>query len=232
MNNTTVRPRHRTIADVMTQRVHVASPMTPFKLLVRLIEENRISAIPIVDQSGVPVGLVSEGDLLFKERIEELETSTDLLHLRRRHRERAKAEGLTAADVMTSPAITVRADGRLADAARMMHERNVRQLVVVDDRGKIAGIVSRGDVLQVFLRTDEDLREEIVGGVIPSLILTSDDPIGVDVRYSVVTLDGEVDRKSDVEVLGRMARAVDGVVGVVNGLTYRWDDTVREALGV
>ena len=213
----------------MTKRVHVASPMTPFKLLVRLIEENRISAIPIVDQNGVPVGLVSEGDLLFKERIEELETSTDLLHLRRRQRERAKAEGLTAADVMTSPAITVRTDARLADAARLMHERNVRQLVVVDDRGKIAGIVSRGDVLQVFLRTDEDLREEIVEGIIPSLILTSDDPIGVDVRYSVVTLDGEVDRKSDVEVLGRMTRAVDGVVGVVNGLTYRWDDTVREA---
>lgn len=216
----------------MTKRVHVASPMTPFKLLVRLIEENRISAIPIVDQSGVPVGLVSEGDLLFKERIEELETSTDLLHLRRRHTERAKAEGLSAADVMTSPAITVGTDVRLADAARLMHERKVRQLVVVDDRSKIAGIVSRGDVLQVFLRTDDDLRGEIVDGVIPSLMFTSDDPIGVDVRHSVVTLVGEVDRKTDVEIVGRMARAVDGVVGVINGLTYRWDDTVRTALPV
>ena len=225
-------PRHRTIAEVMTTRVHVASPMTPFKLLVRLIEENRISAIPIVDQGGVPVGLVSEGDLLFKERIEELETSTDLVHLRRRQRERAKAEGLTAADVMTSPAITVRAEGRLADAARLMHERNVRQLVVVDDRGKIAGIVSRGDVLQVFLRADEDLRDEIVEGIIPELMLASDDPIDVKVSYSVVTLEGNVDRKSDAEIVGRMARSVDGVVGVINGLTYRWDDTVREALPV
>ena len=225
-------PRHRRIADVMSKRVHVASPMTPFKLLVRLIEENRISAVPIVDQSGVPVGLVSEGDLLFKERMEELETSTDLLHLRRRQRARAKAEGLTAADVMTSPAIAVRTDGRLADAARLMHERNVRQLVVVDNRGKIAGIVSRSDVLQVFLRTDEDLREEIVEGIIPALMFTSDDPIGVQVTYSVVTLEGNVDRKSDAEIVGRMARAVDGVVGVINGLTYRWDDTVREALPV
>lgn len=225
-------PRHRSVTDVMTRRVHVASPMTPFKLLVRLIEENRISAIPIVDKSGVPVGLVSEGDLLFKERMEELETSTDLLHLRRRKRERAKAEGLTAADVMTSPAITIRTDARLAEAARLMHERNVRQLVVVDDRDKIAGIVSRSDVLQVFMRTDEELREEIVDGIIPALMVDSDVPIGVNVTFSVVTLEGIVDRRSDAEIVGRMARSVDGVVGVVNGLTYRWDDTVREALPV
>jgi CBS domain-containing protein len=225
-------PRHRSVADVMTKRVHVASPMTPFKLLVRLIEENRISAIPIVDQRGFAAGLVSEGDLLLKQRTDELETSTDLLHLRRRQKERAKAEGLTAADVMTSPAITIRAEARLVDAARLMHERKVRQLVVVDERGKIAGIVSRSDVLQVFMRTDEDLREEIVDGIIPALMFTSEDPIGVDVRYSVVTLEGTVDRKSDVEILGRMARSVDGVVGVVNAMTYRWDDTVREALPV
>jgi CBS domain-containing protein len=225
-------PRHRCVADVMTKRVHVASPMTPFKLLVRLIEENRISAVPIVDQRGVAVGLVSEGDLILKERTEELEASTDLLHLRRHLTDRAKAQGLTAAEVMTSPAITIGADNRLADAARLMHERNVRQLVVVDDRGKIAGIVSRSDVLQVFLRSDDDLRAEIVDGIIPSLMLTSDDSVGVNVSYSVVTLDGSVDRKSDVEILGRLTRAVDGVVGVTNNLNYRWDDTVREALAV
>lgn len=225
-------PRHRSVADVMTKRVHVASPMTPFKLLVRLIDENRISAIPIVDQRGFAVGLVSEGDLIWKERIEELEASTDLLHPRRHQKEMAKAEGLTAADVMTSPAITIPAASRLADAARLMHERNVRQLVVVDDRGKIAGIVSRSDVLQVFLRTDEDLRGEIANGIIPALMFTSDDPIGVNVSNSVVTLEGRVDRKSDVEIVGRLTLAVDGVVGVVNRLSYRWDDTVREALPV
>lgn len=225
-------PRHRCVADVMTKRVHVASPMTPFKLLIRLIEENRISAIPIVDLRGFAVGLVSEGDLLLKQWTDELEASTDLLHPRRRQKEIAKAEGLTAADIMTSPAITIHRDGRLADAARLMHKRNVRQLVVVDDRGKIAGILSRGDVLQVFLRTDEDLRDEIVDGIIPGLMITSGDAIEVDVRYSVVTLEGQVDRKTDVEILGRLTRSVDGVVGVINSLTYRWDDTVRQAASV
>jgi len=99
-------PRHRTVADVMSTLVHVASPLTPFKLLVRLIEENKISATPIVDQHGIPVGVVSESDLLLKERREELESARDLVHPRRHHKQRAKAEGLAASDVMSSPPIT------------------------------------------------------------------------------------------------------------------------------
>jgi CBS domain-containing protein len=222
--------RHRTVADVMTRRVHVATPMTPFKLLVRLIEENRISAVPIVDQHGVPIGVVSESDLLMKERRGELEASTDLLHRRRHQKERAKADGLVAADVMSSPPITIRGGSRLVEAARVMQERNVRRLVVVDERGKIAGIVSRSDLLQVFLRSDEDVREEIVDGLIPTLMLGVAEPIGVEVRYNVVTLEGDVDRKSDVEILSRLTKEVDGVVGVINKLSYRWDDTVVAAV--
>jgi CBS-domain-containing membrane protein len=117
---------------------------------------------------------------------------------------------------------------RLADAARLMQERNVRRLVVVDERGKIAGIVSRSDLLQVFLRSDDDLHEEIAGNLIPSL-MPAIDPIGVKVRDNVVTLDGEVDRKSDVAILVRLTKEVDGVVGVVNRLSYRWDDTTVPA---
>ncbi len=173
----------------MTKRVHVAGPLTPFKLLVRLIEENRISAIPIVDRQGIPVGVVSESDLLLKERRKELASEADLLHPRRRHRERAKADGLIASDFMTSPPITIKADSLLADAARMMQERNVRRLVVVDERGKIVGVISRSDALQVFLRSDDELCGEIVDSLIPSLMLAQHS-IGVDVRNNVVTLHG------------------------------------------
>ncbi len=218
-------PRHRTVADVMTSRVHVASPETPFKLLVRLIEENRISAVPIVDHEGIPVGVVSESDLLFKEGRGELASKTDLLHRRRYQTQRAKAEGLVAFDVMTSPPITIRADSRLVEAARLTQERNVRCLIVVDERGKISGIVSRSDLLQVFLRSDEELLEEIVANLIPRLMLTLQHPVTVDVHDNVVTLRGEVDRKSDAEILGRLTKELDGVVDVVNQLSYRWDDS-------
>ena len=122
---------HRTVADVMTATVHVASPSTPLRALANLIQDNRVSAVPIVDQSGVPVGVVSASDLLFKERRPEVES---------------------AADVMTSPAITVGLETPIAEAARVMHEHDVRRLVVVEARGRIAGILTRSDLLQVFLR--------------------------------------------------------------------------------
>jgi CBS domain-containing protein len=224
-------PRHWTVSDVMTSRVHVAGPQAQFKLLVRLIEENRVSAIPIVDQQGVPVGIVSESDLLLKERRTELESSRDLLHVRRRRLERAKAAGTVASDLMSRPAITVPSDTSLGEAARLMQERNVRRLVVVDQRGRIAGIVSRSDLLQVFLRTDEDLRQEIAGKVIPAVLMPPDDAVDVEVSWNVATLSGEVDRKSDAEILTRMTKELDGVVAVVDRLTYRWDDTAGVPAG-
>jgi CBS domain-containing protein len=210
----------------MTSHVHVASPRAPFKVLVRLIEDNKVSAIPIVDQQGIPVGIVSEADLLLKERRHELESSEDLLHLRKRRHERAKAEGTVASELMTSPVITVPSGTPLSEAARIMQMKNVRRLVVVDQRGHIAGIVSRSNLLQVFLRTDEELRNEIRDTLIPALALSSSANVRVQVRSNVVTLSGEVDRKSDVEILIQMARELDGVVGVVNRLTYFRDDTV------
>jgi CBS domain-containing protein len=186
----------------MTSRVHVAGPQTQFKVLVRLLEENRISAIPIVDLRGVPVGVVSESDLLLKDRHADL----------------------VAADLMTSPAISVTTDTSLADAARVMQKRHMRRLIVVDERGRIAGIVTRSDLLQVFLRTDEDLRDDVVEKVIPAILIADSREIDVDVQSNVVTLAGNVDRKSDAEILIRVTRELDGVVGVVNRLTYRWDD--------
>jgi len=210
----------------MTTHVHVASPQAPFKVLVRLIEENKVSAIPIVDQQGIPIGIVSEADLLLKERRHELESSEDLLHLRKRRTERAKAEGTVASQVMTSPAITIPADIPLSQAAQMMQKKNVRRLVVVDQRGRIAWIVSRSNLLQVFLRTDAELRDEIAGTLVPALVSSSAGGVSVDVRSNIVTLSGEVDRKSDVEVLIRSTRDLDGVVDVVDRLKYVWDDTV------
>ena len=224
-----VLPRHRTVSDVMTSHVHVAAPLTPFKVLVRLIEENRVSAIPIVDQQGRPIGIVSEADLLLKEQHHDLESSRALLHPKKRRHDRAKAEGTVASVLMTSPPITVASSTSLSQAARLMQEKNIRRLVVVDERGRIAGIVSRSDLLQVFLRTDDQLRDEIAGTLIPALFVSSTESIRVEVRSNVVTFSGEMDRKSDVEILTRMTREMDGVVGVVNRLSYRWDDTAAAA---
>jgi CBS domain-containing protein len=209
----------------MTARVHVASPSTPFKMLVRLIEENRISAVPIVDAQGSPIGIVSEADLLLKENAD----PTSPLDLLRQRRQREKADGVLAADVMTSPVVTVGVDTPIAQAARVMRERNVRRLVVVDTRIRIAGVVSRSDLLKVFLRTDEDLRDEVLHKLLPAVVPIEASGIDVEVESNVITLSGRVDRRTDVEILYRLARDLDGVVNVVNHLSFRWDDMKRHA---
>jgi CBS domain-containing protein len=215
------------VADVMTAQVHVAGPTTPFKMLVRLIEENRISAVPIVDQHGTPIGVVSEADLLLKERRQDLEGEANLFQLRQHRHDRAKAGALVASELMSSPVITVPVDASLTQAARLMTERKIRRLVVVDSRGRIAGIVSRSDLLQVFLRTDEDLRSDVVDRIVPAVLLHRSPDVVVDVQSNVITLSGKVDRRSDAEILGRLAEDLDGVVGVDNRLTYVWDDRQR-----
>ena len=132
--------KHRTVSRVMTRQVHVASPNTPFKVLVRLIEDNRVSAIPIVDAQGTPIGVVSEADLLFKERRPTLP---------KQQRALGKAQGVLAAEIMTAPPVTVGCNASLTQAARLLQQRDMRSLIVVDERGKIAGVVSRSDLLQV-----------------------------------------------------------------------------------
>ena len=214
----------------MTVRVHVASPLTPFKLLVRLIEENRISAVPIVNQQGVPVGVVSESDLLHKERRAELDSEAGPLRAWKRRPDKVKAGAVLAADIMTSPPITIRSDALITEASRLMQQTNVRRLIVVDGRGRIAGIVSRSDLLQIFLRTDEDLRDELVDSIIPAIVPNDSATVEVEVRSNVITLGGEVDRRSDAEILVRLARDIDGVVDVVNRLRFRWDD-MKQAAG-
>jgi CBS domain-containing protein len=126
-----MEPSPRTVVDVMTVHVHVASASTPVKLLARLVEENRVGAIPIVDQQGVPIGLVSETDLLMLDR----------------WGGQAEAEGVAASEIMTSAPIAIGSSTSLTEASRLMRERKVRHLVVVDERGGIAGIVSRSDLL-------------------------------------------------------------------------------------
>ena len=208
----------------MTKQVHIAGPEAPFKLLVRLIEENRVSAIPIVDLRGMPIGIVSEADLLLKERRSELEDGGSRVHAPRRRQQRAKAKGTIASELMTSPAVTVPAEATLAEAARKMQERNVRRLIVLDTQGRIAGIVSRSDLLQVFLRSDEDLRNEIKNLIVPAIFPGGLEGLRVNACWNIVTLSGQVHRRSDAQILVRLAGEVDGVVSVVDHLTYEWDD--------
>ena len=213
----------RTVQDVMTRTVVVVNGSAPFKDVVRLMQEYRVSALPVVDASERLVGIVSEGDLILKED-PYLEGEGHLLESRRRRTQRGKAQGLVAAQIMTAPAVTVQAATTLGEAARMMHRLNVKRLPVVDADGMVIGIVSRADLLKVFLRSDAEISEDVVDGIIRRTLWIDPSTIRVVVREGVVSLEGRLERRSLVPVLIGLVHAVEGVVGVDDRLSYAVDD--------
>ncbi|MEX2556149.1 MAG: CBS domain-containing protein [Actinomycetota bacterium] len=143
----------------------------------------------------------------------------------RGRRERRKAEALTVRELMTSPVITAGPDDTLGAAARLMHERGVKRLPVVDADGKVVGIVSRQDLVKIFLRPDDEIRNDVVRDVIHRSLWLDPRVVRVDVTDGVVTLEGRPENKSLVEILIGLVRGMDGVVGIVPRLSFEIDDT-------
>ncbi|UXY31762.1 CBS domain-containing protein [Streptomyces sp. HUAS TT20] len=202
----------RTVSDVMTHTVVAVGRDAAFKDVVELMEQWKVSALPVLEGEGRVIGVVSEADLLPKEEFRD--SDPDRFTQRQRLADLAKAGALTAEELMSAPAITVHADATLAEAARIMAQRKVKRLPVINDVGMLEGVVSRADLLKVFLRSDEELTEEVRQEVVERLFPLSADHIQVEVTEGVVTLTGWVDGTTLVGVAERLARAVEGVVDV------------------
>ncbi|MBL3668871.1 CBS domain-containing protein [Streptomyces sp. M2CJ-2] len=201
-----------TVSDVMSHTVVAVGRDAPFKEIVRLIEQWKVSALPVLEGEGRVVGVVSEADLLPKEEFRD--SDPDRFVQRRRLPDLAKAGALTAGELMSTPAVTVHADAPVAQAARIMAQRKVKRLPVVSREGLLEGIVSRVDLLKVFLRTDEELAQEVRREVVAPLFPAPLEPVEVEVSDGVVTLTGRIRDTSLVPVVARAVRAVEGVVDV------------------
>ncbi|MGV9936612.1 CBS domain-containing protein [Streptomyces olivaceoviridis] len=214
---------HRTVEELMSRDVVRARRDTPFKELVRLLEENGVTAVPVVDELDRPLGVVSEADLLRKSA-DQADPSgrTPIPHLEAW--ERAKAEGSRAEELMSAPAVCARPEWTVVEAARLMETQNVKRLPVVDETDRLLGIVSRGDLLRVFLRRDEAIREEITGDLLRSTLGLDPRDVSAEVRDGRVTLAGTVEYRSLIPVIEQLCRGVDGVVSVSGNLSYRKDD--------
>jgi CBS domain-containing protein len=212
----------------MTSKVITVDVGTPFEEIARVLAEHRISAVPVLNGDGQLAGIVSEADLLRKEQHHEDTGRAPRLTSYAKRLSRVKASGDFAGDVMTAPVVTIGPEATLVEAAKLMTGRNVKRLPVVDADG-LVGIVSRADVLWVFLRPDNEIAEEIRTEVFQRLLL-QEPTYSVAVADGIVTLTGQLDRKSTVEIADRLVRAVDGVVDVVNRLTYRFDDSEHHLL--
>ncbi|MEU2159211.1 CBS domain-containing protein [Streptomyces sp. NPDC019396] len=197
-----------TVGEVMTRTAVAVGRQATYKEIVALMEQWKVSALPVLEGDGRVIGVVSEADLLPKEehRLDDPAQTPGV-------RDRAlKARGVVADELMSSPAVTVHADATLAEAARIMARRLVKRLPVVDGVGVLEGVISRSDLLKVFLRTDEDIAEEIRRSVFADLPAAAGVYASVD--DGVVTLRGVLPDRALVPLLARAVRAVEGVVDV------------------
>jgi CBS domain-containing protein len=205
-----------TVKDVMTTEVMAVRRDTTFKEMAATLRRYRVSAFPVVDEHERVIGVVSEADLLPKEALADPGVITEVLH----HKDVRKAEGLTAGDLMTHPAVTASPDDPVGHAARLMHSLRIKRLPVVNSGGQLIGIVSRADVLSVFDRADEDIRKEIVDTMLLHEFLIDPRQFRVTVMAGVVTMEGTPETAALGRALVRKARHVPGVVAVRDRLSY------------
>jgi CBS domain-containing protein len=221
--------KHNKVGSVMTGDVVRAEYGTPFKEVARLLADHHISGLPVVDEDGEVIGVISETDLMVRQA-----ATPDPFDPPRRRRlpaltrsarqQTAKVKARTAGQLMTEPPVTVHADDSIVEAARTMAQRRVERLPVLDEEHRLVGIVTRRDLLQVFLRPDPEIRDQVVHEVLVRALWVPPHSIDVSVTEGVVTLTGQMERKSETEIAVSMTRQIDGVVAVVDRLTWLLDD--------
>ena len=170
----------------MTMPVVTVRQDAPFKQVVDRLRAARVGAVPVTDDSGPVLGIVCEHALLAKKASPE--RSPGRLARARDRREYRQAAAATAASLMTSPAVTIRAEATTAEAARLMYRSHLASLPVVDSAGRLIGIVSQGDVLDSFTRQDADIRREVVRDIISREFLLNPDAFSVTVQDGIVRL--------------------------------------------
>ncbi|MBO8190509.1 CBS domain-containing protein [Streptomyces oryzae] len=207
---------HRTVRDLMTRPAVCVHTGTGLKDTARLLAEHDISALPVVDDRDRPVGVVSEGDLL-QAQAEPAEPAADLLpvgHKRHRRQAGARAEAGTAGGLMTSPAVVAGPEWTVVEAARAMQTQGVKRLPVVNETGQVIGVLSRADLLRVFLRKDSAIEDEIVDEVLGHALGLSRGQVTAAVADGVVKLRGEIGSEDSLPLIEVLCRRVDGVVDV------------------
>jgi CBS domain-containing protein len=218
--------RRHTVAEVMTRDVVAVPASAGYKEIVEILANREVSAVPVVDADGHVIGVVSEADLLYKAEYAGQQPPARLWERKRVRTARTKAGADTAADLMTAPAIVIGPSDKVSTAAKLMDAESVKRLPVVNEHGALVGVVSRGDVLRLFLRPDEDIRREVRDEVLLKTLWIDPDGISVQVAQGVVTLGGTLDRRSAIALVVAIVQGVAGVVDVVSHLSYHYDDRV------
>ncbi|WP_407836581.1 CBS domain-containing protein [Streptomyces sp. DSM 116496] len=192
--------KHTQVGEAMTADVVSVDRSATFREIAKLLADYDITGLPVVDEDDRVVGIVSESDLLAR-------------------------KALTAADIMSAPAVTVHAQESASEAGQLMTRLGLQRLPVTDEQERLIGIVTRRDLLRVFLRPDADIRRQVSEDVLSGNIGAPTGAVDIHVLDGVVTLAGRLERQSQVPLALRLTARLDGVVAVVDELTARTDDS-------
>jgi CBS domain-containing protein len=218
-----------TVKDVMSTHVIAASKSAPYKQLAAMLRDQRVSAFPVIDEDNKVIGVVSETDLLTKEALEGSVPRT--VQGMARQRVRSQVNGVTAADLMTKPPVTIGPDQTVTDAARLMYNRRVKRLPVVNGDGTLIGIVTRSDVLSVYSKPDLQIRSEITEELIRGTFGYDPAKFTVTVKDGIVTVEGTPEATQVGLDIIDAARHMEGVVAVRDRLTYPDDPAHGGGMG-
>ena len=214
-----------TVKDVMSTHVIAVRQRAGYKEMAAMLRDQRVSAFPVIDDDNKVIGVVSETDLLAKEALEGTVPGT-LQSLARQH-VRSQVNGVTAAELMTKPAVTIGPDKPVTDAARLMFTMRVKRLPVVSDDGTLIGIVTRSDVLSVYSRSDTDIQRQVTQDLILGTFLYASDRFTVIVRNGIVTIKGTPETSQVGLDIISAVRHMEGVVFVRDRLSYPQDSPYR-----
>jgi CBS domain-containing protein len=218
------------VQDVMTRDVVTVVPETPLKDVAVILVSRGISGLPVCNAQRHVLGVISEGDILYKERGSGKRHAGPFAWLldETRDADRRKEQARQAGEAMTSPALTIGPHRSVSEAASLMTQRGINRLPVVAG-DELVGIVTRADLVRAFARSDEEIKAEIEEQVLEQTLWIDRDRVEVDVAHGCVMLGGTVEARSDAILLERFVGRVPGVVSVYSLLVWDVDDTTRAA---
>jgi len=215
------------VRDLMTTDPLTVSAETLLKEAARTMVRNRVSGLPVMGD-GALIGIVTEGDFLRQEANRDQPYRFSLLDALFGDGPTDPPAAESVAEVMTENVITIRPEATIGEAARVMANKRVKRLPVIDEDGTLVGIISRADVVNAFTKPDEIIEDEVREDIVRRLLFLDPEDVGVSVSDGVVTLEGEMENRTEAHLLEELTRRVEGVVRVDAQLTFLVDDEKAE----
>jgi CBS domain-containing protein len=209
------------VLDIMSIDVLTVSPDESLKAAARLMVERGVSGLPVVNEAGKLIGIITEADFLEREADRSHRRLLDALM----HKPDTVSEAETVGEVMSTHPVIIYPEASVTEAARVMSHHHVKRLPVVNDEGELQGIISRSDVVTVFTRPDDVIEDEIREDVIDRVLLLDGDSLDVNVADGIVHLAGVLPTRTDKRLLEEMVRRIDGVVKMGSDVSFEVDDT-------